>query len=46
MPAMDDRLRRSLLYVPASSEAMLRKAGTRGADTVIVDLEDGVLPEA
>jgi citrate lyase beta subunit len=43
---MDDRLRRSLLYVPASSEAMLRKAGSRGADVLIVDLEDGVLPEA
>ncbi len=39
-------LRRSLLYVPASSEAMLRKAGSRGADLLIVDLEDGVLPEA
>jgi citrate lyase subunit beta/citryl-CoA lyase len=43
---VDDRLRRSLLYVPASSEAMLRKAGTRGADVVILDLEDGVLPAA
>jgi citrate lyase subunit beta/citryl-CoA lyase len=43
---MLERLRRSLLYVPASSEAMLRKAGTRDADVVIVDLEDGVLPEA
>jgi citrate lyase beta subunit len=43
---MDDPLRRSLLYVPASSEAMLRKAGSRGADAVIVDLEDGVLPGA
>jgi citrate lyase subunit beta/citryl-CoA lyase len=43
---MDDRLRRSLLYVPASSEAMLRKAGSRGADVLIVDLEDGVLPDA
>jgi citrate lyase beta subunit len=40
-----DRARRSLLYVPASSEAMLRKAGTRGADVLVVDLEDGVLPE-
>jgi citrate lyase beta subunit len=40
------RRRRSLLYVPASSEAMLRKAGSRGADVLIVDLEDGVLPEA
>jgi citrate lyase subunit beta/citryl-CoA lyase len=43
---MDDRLRRSLLYVPASSDAMLRKAPARGADAIIVDLEDGVLPEA
>jgi citrate lyase subunit beta/citryl-CoA lyase len=43
---MDDRLRRSLLYVPASSEPMLRKAGSRGADVLIVDLEDGVLPDA
>jgi citrate lyase subunit beta/citryl-CoA lyase len=43
---VDDRLRRSLLYVPAASEAMLRKAGSRGADVLIVDLEDGVLPEA
>lgn len=43
---MDDPLRRSLLYVPASSEAMLRKVGSRGADAVIVDLEDGVLPGA
>ncbi len=43
---MDDRLRRSLLYVPASSEPMLRKAGSRGADVLIVDLEDGVLPGA
>ena len=43
---MDVPLRRSLLYVPASSEAMLRKAGSRGADVLIVDLEDGVLPLA
>jgi citrate lyase subunit beta/citryl-CoA lyase len=43
---MQDRPRRSLLYVPAASEPMLQKAGTRGADVLIVDLEDGVLPEA
>jgi citrate lyase subunit beta / citryl-CoA lyase len=43
---MDDRLRRSLLYVPASSDSMLLKSGSRGADVLIVDLEDGVLPEA
>jgi len=39
-------LKRSLLYVPASSEKMLRKAGTRGADVLILDLEDGVHPDA
>lgn len=39
-------LRRSLLYVPASSEAMLEKAGSRGADVVILDLEDGVHPSS
>ena len=43
---MEDRPRRSLLYVPGSSEPMLRKAGSRGADVLIVDLEDGVLPAA
>lgn len=43
---MDNRVRRSLLYVPASSEAMLRKAGQRGADVLVVDLEDGLHPEA
>src|SRR5512144_1611701 len=43
---MEDRPRRSLLYVPASSEPMLRKSGSRGADVLIVDLEDGVLPAA
>jgi citrate lyase beta subunit len=43
---MNERIRRSLLYVPASSEAMVRKAGGRGADVLILDLEDGVVPEA
>jgi citrate lyase subunit beta/citryl-CoA lyase len=43
---MPNRPRRSLLYTPLSSDAMVRKAGTRGADVLIFDLEDGVLPEA
>ncbi len=43
---MDNRVRRSLLDVPASSEAMLRKAGRRGADVLVVDPEDGLHPEA
>lgn len=42
MGAMPRVLRRSLLYVPASAEAMVRKVGSRGADVVILDLEDGV----
>jgi len=42
---MSHPLRRSLLYVPASAEAMVRKAGGRGADVLIIDLEDGVHPE-
>jgi len=33
---------RSLLYVPADQPRMLAKARTRGADAVIVDLEDAV----
>ena len=36
---------RSLLYVPAHSERFLAKAHERGADAVILDLEDAV-PEA
>jgi citrate lyase subunit beta/citryl-CoA lyase len=36
---------RSLLYVPAHSERFLAKAGERGADVIILDLEDSV-PEA
>jgi citrate lyase subunit beta/citryl-CoA lyase len=34
--------RRSCLSVPASSDRMLAKAATLGADEVVVDLEDGV----
>lgn len=35
---------RSLLYLPASSERMVAKAATRGADVLLLDLEDGVHP--
>lgn len=35
---------RSLLFVPASSERFLARAHERGADAVILDLEDGVAP--
>lgn len=33
------RPRRALLYMPGSSEKMLKKAPTLGADTVCMDLE-------
>lgn len=35
---------RSLLYVPASNPGMIEKAPERGADGLILDLEDGVHP--
>ena len=37
---------RSLLYVPASEERFVAKAHERGADAIILDLEDGVAPDA
>ncbi len=36
---------RSLLYVPASSEKFLARAHERGADALILDLEDAVAPQ-
>ena len=43
----DDALSlRSLLFVPALSEPFVEKAHTRGADAVIVDLEDSIAPDA
>lgn len=39
---MVNRPRRALLYVPGSDERKLIKAATLGADSVCVDLEDGV----
>ncbi|MEM8854631.1 MAG: CoA ester lyase [Pseudomonadota bacterium] len=38
-------LRRTLLYVPADNERALAKATQRGADGIIVDLEDAVAPD-
>ncbi|WP_454855500.1 HpcH/HpaI aldolase/citrate lyase family protein [Rhizobium binxianense] len=35
---------RSLLYVPASSERFIARAHERGADAIILDLEDSVAP--
>jgi citrate lyase subunit beta/citryl-CoA lyase len=35
---------RSMLYVPGSSERFIAKAAERGADAIILDLEDSVAP--
>lgn len=44
MSAVPAEVVRSYLYVPADSGDRLSKAGTRGADAVIADLEDSVAP--
>lgn len=40
------RPRRSVLYMPGSNERALEKAKTLAADSLILDLEDAVAPEA
>ena len=35
---------RSLMFVPATSPQFIDKAHTRGADAIIVDLEDSIAP--
>src|ERR1700728_4029441 len=37
---------RSHLYVPGDRPAMLARAAERGADALIIDLEDAVVPRA
>lgn len=44
MQPADSRPRRSVLYVPASSERALAKVATLACDAVILDLEDAVAP--
>lgn len=39
-------LSRSTLIVPLSNEAFIARAHLRGADTILLDLEDGVAPSA
>ena len=46
MPESLHRPRRSCLYMPGANERALEKAKTLPADTVIMDLEDAVAPEA
>ncbi len=44
--AEETRVNRSYLFVPADSERKLAKAAGAGADALIVDLEDALLPDA
>lgn len=43
--SIDQPLWRSLLFVPATAERFVAKAHTRGADAIIVDLEDSIAPD-
>jgi citrate lyase subunit beta/citryl-CoA lyase len=43
---MEISMLRSMLYVPASSDKFIAKAHERGADGIILDLEDSVAPNA
>ncbi|WP_255720123.1 HpcH/HpaI aldolase/citrate lyase family protein [Oryzibacter oryziterrae] len=45
-PIAEVRPRRSVLYMPGSNARALEKARTLAADTLILDLEDSVAPEA
>ena len=36
-------MRRTLLFIPAIAQKFLDKAHTRGADAIVVDLEDETL---
>ena len=46
MSDLAPRPRRSVLYVPASSERALAKLATLACDAVVIDLEDSIAPEA
>ena len=35
---------RSLLYIPATATRLLERAGQRGADAIVLDLEDAIAP--
>ena len=45
MSTDDPRRWRSLLFVPVTADRFVAKAHTRGADVIILDLEDSVLPD-
>lgn len=39
---MEERLRRTMMFVPGNNAAMVRDAGIYGADSIMFDLEDSV----
>lgn len=41
---MDNRLRRTMMYVPGNSPAMIQNAHIYGSDSLMFDLEDSVSP--
>ena len=45
-PVQKNRPRRSALYMPGANERALEKGKTVAADVLIMDVEDGVAPEA
>lgn len=40
--AVEERLRRTMMFVPGNNPAMLKDAGIYGADSIMFDLEDAV----
>lgn len=42
MVATEERLRRTMMFVPGNNPAMLKDAGIYGADSIMFDLEDAV----
>ncbi|MDF7637111.1 citrate (pro-3S)-lyase subunit beta [Leuconostocaceae bacterium ESL0958] len=42
MPAADERLRRTMMFVPGNNPGLIKDAGIFGADSIMFDLEDAV----
>ncbi|MCO6543407.1 MAG: citrate (pro-3S)-lyase subunit beta [Lactobacillus sp.] len=42
MATMNERLRRTMMFVPGNNPAMVKDAGIYGADSIMFDLEDAV----
>lgn len=42
MAENEERLRRTMMFVPGNNPAMVKDAGIYGADSIMFDLEDAV----